>query len=395
VEQGKEYGPGGEAMPEDADTVVLDIEMVATLLAGLNEQRDLFHALQFVTLAEAVVLRDSLVVVSVSDGSPETDAERAEERVLVEEMMSPLIDAGSIRIEDLRLTPGSDVPDYMSVDRPNVTVIAAEDDVIANVALMAGRSLTIERLRNTPSTTLPMQQTFYEMSANVRGDHSICNLSTHYASVSRALQALREGMQIDTSDYEVIPLPPIGLELFRAASSVEQLPTELVNLRERYQDLRFRLRQLKEMRADQSISLRRKATYSQKWMRAWEGLHTRYEFNGAVGLANTNSAIYKLAPEVPGVMGFDPRSWINLLKAAVEEGPELWSRWRLRTMHRTLKAYVKAPDRELGEAVERITKRPVTDDDVRDVREVQDMMAELAASAVVVYRDDDTIADSD
>jgi hypothetical protein len=52
-------------MTADADDVVVDIEMLATLFAGLNQSPDLFHALQFVTLAEGAVLRDSLIVMSI------------------------------------------------------------------------------------------------------------------------------------------------------------------------------------------------------------------------------------------------------------------------------------------------------------------------------------------
>ncbi len=120
-------------------------------------------------------------------------------------------------------------------------------------------------------------------------------------------------------------------------------------------------------------------------MGAWKRLSTKYEFTGEVSLADTNSAIYKLAPEVPGAMALNPSSWIKLLKAAVEEWPELWSRWRMRALHRTLRSYVKAPDRDLGESVEKIIRRPILDDEIRDVRDVQQIMAELGQSAVAIY----------
>jgi hypothetical protein len=301
--------------------------------------------------------------------------------------MSPLIKRGAVRIEELQVDQDAKTPDFLKdhTNRSNATTVAAEDDVVANVAVMAGRSLTAERIRSKPALTLPMQQTFYEMSANVRADHSVCDLSGHYRSLANALDELRRQTRIQESAYQIVPLPPIGLEVFRTASTVEQLSDAIVDVRERFTDLRSRLRNLQEILDDPSIGLDRKLKLRAKWMSAWKRLNTKYEFTGAVGLADTNNAIYKLAPEVPGAMGLNPSSWIKLLKVAVEEWPELWSRWRMRALHRTLRSYVKAPDRDLSESVEKIIRRPILHEEISDVRDVQQMMSELGQSAVAVY----------
>jgi hypothetical protein len=369
--------------------VILDLEMLATLFSGLTEDPDLFHMLQFVTLAEAAVLRNKLIIVDVHDDDDDAE-ERRSSKLLVESYILPLIDSGAAVIEGLKL-PRRASPPRASVDKsgPGIT-IAAEDDVFARVVLMAGHSLSAERLRNQPSVTLPMQQSVYEMSANVRADHSVCDLSGHYRSLAKALADLRQHARVDPVEYDVVPLPPIGLEVFRAASDIDQLPMAVMDVRDHYSDLRARLGELKVILDDPSVSLQRKLKLRAKWSDSWKKLGSQFDFSGALGLANTNSAIYKLAPEVPGAMALSPSAWIHLLTTVLEQGSELWSRWRLRTLHRSLRNYVKAPDRALGGSVERIIRRSVTADEIRDVREVDATMVQLGRAAVAIFYDDTT-----
>ncbi len=373
---------------KDGDDVVMDAEMLATLFAGLTESPDLFHALQFVTLAEASVLRESLVVVSVEDrhgGIEEGDANPAQ--ALIHEFMEPLITAGVMRMEDIFIADEDELPDYLSgTPSTAATVVDAEDDPVANAIVMAGRSLTAERIRRKPAVTLPMQQAFYEMSANVRADHTVCDLTGRYQSVARVLDELRQGARMHESAYEIVPLPPIGLEVFQAAANVEELPDAVMRIRGEYEDLRRRLRDLQELLDDPSVNLDKKLKLRARWADAWKRLEKKYEFTGAVSLANTNSAIYKYAPDLPGAMALNPTSWIGLLKTTLQEAPELWSRWRMRALHRTLKRYVQSPDRALGESVEKVIGRAIDDDEVSDVRDVQALMVQLGESAVVEYR---------
>jgi hypothetical protein len=376
---------GIDIMSEGTDDIVLDMEMLATLFEGLNEEPDLFHALQFVTLSEAAVLRDHLIVAAMHDGSAEQRAERDSERAIVEQFMQPLIEAEAVRIEEVQIPQSTRVPIREYEAFSNALVVQAQDDPLANMAVMAGRSLIAERLRSKPSTNLPLQQMFYEMSANVRGDHSICDLSGHYRSLATALDELRQGLRVNAAAYEVVPLPPIGLEVFRAARSIDHLPGAILMVREKFADLRMRLRTLQEFLDDQSVSPMKKRTLMNKWMDGWKNLDSKYELTSAVGVANTNSAIYKLAPDVPGAMALDPSSWIKLITTVVQQWPDLWTRWRLRALHRTLDSYMKSPDRALGEAVEKVIDRPVTDDEVRDMRELQELVAEYRTIAVATY----------
>lgn len=369
------------------DDVVLDVEMLATLFGGLNHEPDLFQALQFVTLAEAAALRDKLIITVVDDGSPDDVIERSSDRALVEDFMAPLITAGAARIEEIKVSQEKELPDFFNSDEAEV--LAVEDNPFAGMIVMARQSLTAERIKRKPALTLPIQQTFYEMSANVRGDHSVCDLSGHYVSLSKVLDDLRQQTRIRQTSYEVIPLPPIGLEVFRMASSIDDLLVAVVNIRERYEDLRKRLRELETILDDPGIPLKRKLRLKKRWAHAWEALSTTYDFTGNLNLANTNNAIYKFAPEIPGAMAMDPGSWINLLKAAIEQSPELWSRWRMRALHRTLRSYVASPDRDLGDAVAKIIKRPVTDDEVHEVREVQELMSQFSELAMVIYAEQD------
>jgi hypothetical protein len=373
-----------------SNTVVADVEMVASLIAGLNESPDLFQALQFVTLAEAVVLRDGLIVISVSDGSTEDLIERAEERSVVESYLSPLIEGGAVTLEQLEVAPAEELP---RTSDEHSHVVEAEDDPIANVAVMAGRGLTAERVRSKPALTLPMQQIFYESSANVRADHSICDLSGRYKSLAKTLYELRERARIDATKYEVVPLPPIGLSVFRHAKTVDGLPNALIEVREEFGDLRARLGDLQRILDDPDVPPNKKWDLRRRWIQAWQSLDTKYDLtshsSSSMNLADTNSAIYKLAPEVPAAMGFSPAAWTNLVKAAVEEWPALWSRWRMRALHRTMKSYLDSPDKALGDAVEKIIKRPIPDDEIREVKEVQTLMTQFTNSVVTVYRDEE------
>jgi hypothetical protein len=258
---------------------------------------------------------------------------------------------------------------------------------------MAGRSLTTERVKSKPALTLPMQQTFYESSANVRADHSICDLSGRYESLAKTLYELREHARIDKTKYELVPLPPIGLSVFRHAKTVEGLPGALMEVREEFGDLRSRLADLQEILDDPDVSPNKKWSLRRKWTMAWHKLDSKYDLtsrsSSTMNLADTNSAIYKLAPEVPAAMGFDPAAWVKLVTAAVEEWPSLWSRWRMRALHRTMKSYLDSPDKALGDAVEKIIKRPIPDDELREVKEVQDLMTQFTSSVVTIYRNEE------
>jgi hypothetical protein len=53
-----------------------------------------------------------------------------------------------------------------------------------------------------------------------------------------------------------------------------------------------------------------------------------------------------------------------------------------------MRDYVAAPDRELGEAITRLIRRPITADEVREVREVQDLIAEFGRAAVAIFAED-------
>jgi hypothetical protein len=375
---------------QGANDVVLDIDMLALLLAGLYEQRDLFHALQFCSLAEQLVLRDDITITTIEEDQPPTRDE-AEGRGLVKEMLAGWQAAGVISYETINSTTTSYLrqQDPFAVKAPPPSdiqpenTIDADSNAFGSVVLQAGNALHAERLFERPASLMPLQLIFYEISANVRADHSVCDLTGHYSSLSSTVLAMRQKVRINPSAYVTVPLPPIGYEVFSQTRSFDNVFASALTVREEFTELRTRLRKLQQLLDDPSVSLRDKVRHRAKWKAAWESIHAKYGGTAEMKLASTSQAIYRMAPDIPGVVGLSPSSWVSLLTKIVEYAPELWGHWRLRALHRTFEHYVNSPDRELGQAISNLIGREIRNDEAAVIQEILDQMNQFRDIAVL------------
>lgn len=379
-------------VPQGTNDVVLDIDMVALLLAGLYQERDLFHALQFCSLAEQLVLRDEITITTIEDDQPPTNDD-AEGRNLVKEMLASWQAAGVISYETISSTAARNLqqkdPFAVKISAlPDIkpeNSIDADSDAFGSVVLQAGNALHAERIFERPASLMPLQLIFYEISANVRADHSVCDLSGHYSSLSSTVVAMRQQVRIDPSAYVTVPLPPIGYEVFSQTRSFDNVFSSALTVREEFTELRTKLRQLQQLLDDPSVSLKDKVRHRAKWKAAWESIHSKYGGSGEMKLASTSQAIYRTAPDIPGAMGLNPSSWVSLLTKIAEYMPELWGHWRLRALHRTFEHYVNSPDRELGRAISNLIGREIRNDEAADIQDILDSMNQLRDAAVFAF----------
>lgn len=377
---------------QGTNDVVLDIDMVALLLAGLYQERDLFHALQFCSLAEQLVLRDEITITTIEDDQPPTNDD-AEGRNLVKEMLASWQAAGVISYETVSSTAARNLqqkdPFAVKISAlPDIkpeNSIDADSDAFGSVVLQAGNALHAERIFERPASLMPLQLIFYEISANVRADHSVCDLSGHYSSLSSTVVAMRQQVRIDPSAYVTVPLPPIGYEVFSQTRSFDNVFASALTVREEFTELRTKLRQLQQLLDDPSVSLKDKVRHRAKWKAAWESIHSKYGGSGEMKLASTSQAIYRTAPDIPGVIGLNPSSWVSLLTKIAEYMPELWGHWRLRALHRTFEHYVNSPDRELGRAISNLIGREIRNDEAADIQDILDSMNQLRDAAVFAF----------
>ncbi len=374
---------------QGTNNAVLDIDMLALLLAGLYQERDLFHALQFCSLAEQLVLRDEIMITTIEDDRPPTQDE-TEGRNLVREMLSGWQAAGVISYETVNSARVSSLqqqdPFAVKISAlPQIkpeNSIEADNDAFGTMILQAANSLYMERIFERPASLMPLQLIFYEISANVRADHSVCDLTGHYASLSSAVVAMRQQVRIDPSAYVSVPLPPIGYEIFSQTRSFDNVFASALSVREEFTELRTKLGQLQQLLDDPSVSLKDKVRHRAKWKDAWDSIHGKYG-GGEMKLASTSKAIYRTAPDIPGVIGLNPSSWVSLLTKIAEYMPELWGHWRLRALHRTFEHYVNSPDRELGRAISNLIGREIRNDEAADIREILGSMHKLRDGVVL------------
>ena len=377
---------------QGTNDVVLDIDMVALLLAGLYQERDLFHALQFCSLAEQLVLRDEITITTIEDDQPPANDD-TEGRNLVKEMLASWQAAGVISYETISSTAARNLqqkdPFAVKISAlPDIkpgNSIDADSDAFGSVVLQAGNALHAERIFERPASLMPLQLIFYEISANVRADHSVCDLSGHYSSLSSTVVAMRQQVRIDPSAYVTVPLPPIGYEVFSQTRSFDNVFASALTVREEFTELRTKLRQLQQLLDDPSVSLKDKVRHRAKWKAGWESIHSKYGGGGEMKLASTSQAIYRTAPDIPGAIGLNPSSWVSLLTKIAEYMPELWGHWRLRALHRTFEHYVNSPDRELGRAISNLIGREIRNDEAADIQDILDSMNQLRDAAVFAF----------
>jgi hypothetical protein len=358
-------------MAESNDVVIKD-DMISFVIDGLYTQQDLFYSLQFSSLVEQVVLRDN-VIVAVPDGHDQRPS-APNEKSIARDVLDLWASSGVITykaISDDSMKEARSSDPYaidigaIAVDKSRVRNI--DENPLFEMAWEAMETLHVERYFGTAPAVPPLHLLFYEVSANVRGDHSVCDLAGRYSDLAATLMALRKDVQIAAQPYVAVPLPPIGYEVFRQTRSLNEIFNVTLDVREKYSDLRARLRELAEMFNDPTVPQKDKLLKRMKWAAAWRSLERKYDFSGKMEVASTTQALYKAAPDIPGAIALNPNSWLSLLTNIHEQIPELWQRWRFRALHRTLDGYLAAPDRNLGSAIEKATGRPIGDGEAADL----------------------------
>jgi hypothetical protein len=375
-----EADPGNAGVVALANDYVVDAGTLEHVLYAVQVQPDLLNCLAFGALAEALVLHDRLIVV----GEMEADLDPSiAQQTLIAQMLGDWIASGIVvrrpskGTNDSLRDPFEVVRQSVIDSHPNAVRLDENDNPIAQLMGQAGRTLDAERHLGRPGFTPPLQQLYYESFANVRADNTVCSLSGHYSTLARTLSELRSGARIMPTEYVAVPLPPIAYRVLAMSRSLDDLLVSTLNIREEFRTLRDSLVTLQTMLDDPTVALSDKLRHKALWETRWARLHARYDRLGEANLAVTNSALYELAPEIPGAIGLEPRAWIRLLTAVADAAPELWSRWRLRALHRSATAYLRAPDAELAKAIGAIRGTEVT---AAEATEVHMLLAETARS---------------
>jgi hypothetical protein len=374
-------------MTESNDVVIND-DTISFVIDGLYRQPDLFYSLQFSSLVEQMILSDSIIVV-VSDDSAQRATESHESSIARDILdlwaRSGVISYKTVSSESLERTRSSD-PYAIEIDASTLDksqIRNVNENPLFEMAWEAMEALHSERHLGVPSAVPPLHLLFYEVSANVRGDHSVCDLAGHYSDLAAMLMALRRDVQVAPQPYVAVPLPPLGYEVFRRTRSIDEIFDIVLDVREQYSDLRTRLRELADVFNDPTVPQKHKLLKRMKWEAAWRSLEKKYTFSGRMEVASTTQALYKAAPDIPGAIALNPNSWLSLLATIHEQIPDLWQRWRFRALHRTLDGYLQAPDRNLGSAIEKVIRRPIDDGEAAEIEGLVNDIKRLYGDRVI------------
>jgi hypothetical protein len=368
------------AGPNDA---VADLDSLALAVASLYDKGDLLNALEFCSLAEAVVLQDRVIIVDCLD---EVDDDESKNRHLMKQFLAPWQGASAITYSTLPERSSDTSPESVreepvrDVERSEVMVANVESGDPLAIASREARNLAdAERSFLCPGLALPRQSSVFEASSHVREDHSVCSLSAKYSSLREALEELRQRSRMPWYKYMSLPIPPIALQIYDKAKNVEDLVKTTLEAREQYQPIRARLYELREILNDEGVDLARKDKLLRSWRRTWRTLDALSGDLSVIEMAKTSTKILR-EDKIFESISFNDLAWLKIVERLLPWIEERFHIWKIRALHRTASHYKGASDAQLNAAVSSVLKREIGQEEIADTVEIFAMLKALSLS---------------
>ena len=244
-------------MTDYLNEALVDYSGIGKTVNDLLGRFSILQFLDFCSLVEGIVLYDRLIMVggikSVVGGPNDNVEDRWNEG------LKAFLDEKVIVKEKQKSKP-------LNIgEKPERNQISMDSSYKLGFTLVdawheTGRLLGAEKLYRKPSLPLLRQKPFYEKSAHVIEDHSVCDLFGKYCNLKDVLSKIRQSSILPTVQYLSVPIPPLPLLVIQRSKSVYDLLHSTLEVRHEYSNLRNSLSSLRQTLADLTIPPNEKIT---------------------------------------------------------------------------------------------------------------------------------------
>lgn len=325
---------------------LLDASGTAKIFHNLSHR---FYAVEFAdlcTIAEEIVLRDKIIIVATWGTLPSYLLDK----------LKPFIDAKVFIPYQERFT----LPALPSAATP---IIAASDYAIRqrltsattnDVDFEMRRILGAEEHTGYAATPLLRQLHYFGLMQKPQLENTICDLAAQYRRISDLAERIRYEQQ-SFARMPFISLPPIALEALQRCRYIDEFPSALLDMRDKYAQLRKALLELEAQLMSHDLSHEEKFELQANWREKWQKT-TQEMGRSQLALARTAVPLIKNGISLLGASTLGEPS--GMMMAGIEAiqdvaMPALWSK-KIRTVHKSVRNYFRTTDEEKRRVVARL-----------------------------------------
>ena len=343
---------------------LVDYSGIGKTVNDLLGRFSILQFLDFCSLIEGVVLYDRLIMVGGVANRVGGPDDNIEDRW--NEGLKLLLDESVIVREKEKSRPLNigEKPDRNKIDRNTGISLGY---TIEDAWYETGRLLGAEQLYRKPSLPLLRQKPFYEKSAHVIEDHSVCDLFGKYKDLDSVLSRIRKSSILPRVDYISVPIPPLPLIVIQRSNTTNDLIRVTLEVRDEYSNLRNSLSSLRQTLADLSVAPKEKMRAIESWVRSWNTL-TKYEEQASFfDMATASNSMIDMAKTMDGI-GLDSFKWSKIIEAMIGRFEKSFYQWKIRQLHKSANHYLSTPETAFAREISRLFRYDVTQRDIEVLR---------------------------
>jgi len=226
-----------------------------------------------------------------------------------------------------------------------------------------GRLLGAEKLYNKPSLPLLRQKPFYEKSAYVIEDHTVCDLFGKYSNLKEVLSKIRQSSLLPTINYISVPIPPLPLLVIQRSNSTNDLLRSTLEVRHEYSKLRSSLSVLRQTLFDMAVSPKEKMRAISSWTKAWNTLHKYEKQASFFEMATASHNMIDITNSLDGI-GLDSIKWSKIIEIMINKCEKTFHEWKIRQLHKSAKHYLSIPESKFSAEIKRLFRYNITNNDI-------------------------------
>ncbi len=305
------------------------------------------------TMMEMIVLHEKIILI----GKPQTTPFHYQEK------LKPFIEEG---VFAFNRTP---FPTQTLV-KPDLNIIHAAEQAHSQKLTMTSiedanyevsRTLGAEKFLGIQSTPLLRNLHNFGYQTKPRIEHHYCSLYNEYRELAREAALIKDiDFRRALIPEQMMPIPPIALEVLQACQTIDDLPNAMLEVREKYKYMRKKYANYLEMFADPKTRGIQIAAATYDWRNSFSYIRDKVQ-KGSIGLGLTSdvllqdpeliikSGVAYITKDVSTVVetGFD------VIKALKENYFSAEVR-RLRPIHLTVRNYFKSEPELISNELSRL-----------------------------------------
>ncbi|MBF0378258.1 MAG: hypothetical protein HQK72_12360 [Desulfamplus sp.] len=352
-------------MEEYLNEALVDYSGIAKTVNDLLSRFTILQFLDFCSLVEGIVLYDRLIMVGGVNSKVGVPNDNIEDRW--NEGLKLFLDEKVIVKESQRSSPLNigQKPDRNQINRDSNYSLGY---TLVDAWYETGRLLGAEKLYRKASLPLLRQKPFYEKSAHVIEDHSICDLFGKYKNLKEVLSTIRKSSILTTIQYISVPIPPLPLLVIQHSNSVHDLLRSTLEIRHEYSKLRLSLSALRQTLADLTIPPNEKLKAISSWTKAWSTL-SKYENQASFfEMAAASNNMLDVTKSLDGI-GLDSFKWSKIIEMMIGKFEKTFYEWKIRQLHKSAKHYISIPESMFASEIKRLFGYQVTKSDINVLRQ--------------------------